>query len=43
MPGLGIEIIVHKIPVKYECLLVQQALQRMKLEIILKIKEEVEM
>ena len=41
MPGLDTEIIVHKIPVK-SCPLVWQALQRMKIEIILKIKEEIE-
>ena len=42
MPGLDTEIIVHRIPVKTECRLVQQALWRMKSEIVLKIKEEVE-
>ena len=42
MPGLNIEIIVHRILVKSECPLVWQALRRMKSESILKIKEEVE-
>ena len=42
MPGLDTEIVVHKIPIKLECPLVWQALRRMKFEIILKIKEEVE-
>ena len=42
MPGLDIEIMMHKIPVKPEFPLVLQALWRMKSEIILKIKEEVE-
>ena len=42
MPGLDIEIFLHKIPVKLECPLVRQALQMMISEIILKIKEEVE-
>ena len=42
MPGLDTEIVVHKILVKPKCPLVQQALRRMKLEIILKIKEEEE-
>lgn len=42
MPGLDIEIVAHRIPVKLECPSVRQALQRMKSEIILKIKEEVE-
>ena len=42
MLGLDTEIVVHRIPVKPKCPPVQQALQRMKSEIILKIKEEVE-
>ena len=42
MPGLDTEIVVHKIPIKLECPSVWQALRRMKFEIILKIKEEVE-
>uniref|UniRef100_A0A2N9IQN1 Reverse transcriptase domain-containing protein n=1 Tax=Fagus sylvatica TaxID=28930 RepID=A0A2N9IQN1_FAGSY len=42
MPGLDTEIVVHKIPLKPECKLVKQALRRMKPEVILKIKEEVE-
>ena len=42
MPGLDTEIVVHRIPVKLECLPMQQALRRMKFEIIFKIKKEVE-
>ena len=42
MPGLDTEIVVHRILVKPKCLLVQQALRRMKSEIILKIKDKVE-
>ena len=42
MPGLDIEIIVHRIPVNPKWPLVQQAFRWMKLKIILKIKEEVE-
>ena len=42
MPGLDTKIAVHKIPVKPECPPMQQALRRMKSEIILKIKEEIE-
>ena len=42
MPGLDTEIVVHQVLVKPECPPVQQALRRMKSEIILKIKEEVE-
>ena len=42
MPGLDIEIVVHRIPVNPKWPLVQQAFRWMKLKIILKIKEEVE-
>jgi hypothetical protein len=42
MPGLDTDIVVHKIPLKPKCKPVRQALRRMKLEVILKIKEEVE-
>ena len=42
MLGLDTEIVMHRILVKPECPPVRQALRRMKLEIILKIKEEVE-
>ena len=42
MPRLDTEIIVHKIPIKTKCPPVWQAFRRMKCEIILKIKEEVE-
>ena len=42
MLGLDTKIVIHKILVKSECPLVLQALQRMKSEVILKIKEEVE-
>ena len=41
MPGLDIEIVMHRITVKPECLPMQQALRRMKSEIIFKIKKEV--
>ena len=41
-PRIDTKIVVHGIQVKPECPLVQQALQRMKSKIILKIKEEVE-
>ena len=40
MPGLDIEIVMHKIPIKPKCPLVRQAFRRMKSKIILKIKEE---
>jgi ribonuclease HI len=42
MSGLDTDIVVHKIPLKPECKPVKQALRRMKPEVILKIKEEVE-
>ena len=42
MPGLDTENVMHRIPIKHECPLVRQALRRMKSEIILKIKEEIE-
>jgi len=42
MPGLDTEIVLPRILVKPECPLVRQALQMMKSEIILKIKEEVD-
>ena len=42
MPGLDTDIVVQKIPLKPDCKLVRQALRRMKLEVILKIKKEVE-
>ena len=42
MPRLDTEIVVHRILVKLEFLPVRQALRRMKSEIILKIKEDVE-
>ena len=41
MPGLDIEIVVHKISVKLEWPQVRQAFKRIKSETILKIKEEV--
>ena len=42
IPRLNTKIVVHKIPVKLECPPVRQALRRMKSEIILKIKKDVE-
>jgi hypothetical protein len=42
MSGLDTDIVVHKIPLKPECKPVKQALQRMKPDVILKFKEEVE-
>ena len=41
MPGLNIEIVEHKLPMKPECWPVEQKLKRMKSEMLLKIKEEV--
>ncbi len=42
MPNLDTDIVVHKIPLKPGCKPVRQALRRMKPEVILKIKKEVE-
>ena len=42
MLGLDTNIVVHKIPLKPECKPIKQALQLMKPDVILKIKEEVE-
>ena len=42
MLGLDTEIVMHRIPAKPKCPPVWQDLRRMKSEIILKIKEEVE-
>ena len=41
MLGLSIEIIEHQLPMKPECGPVQQKFKRVKLEMLLKIKEEV--
>ena len=42
MPGLDTDIVQHKLPLKPECPLVRQKLRRMKPEMSLKIKEEVQ-
>ncbi|KAA3458454.1 gag/pol polyprotein [Gossypium australe] len=41
MPGLSTDIVVHRLPIKEECKLVQQKLRRMRPDVVLKIKEEV--
>ena len=41
MPRLSIEIVEHQLPMRPECCLVQQKLRRVKLEMLLKIKDEV--
>ena len=41
MPGLSSEIVQHKLPLNLKCSPVKQKLKRMKLEMSLKIKEEV--
>ncbi|KAA3465493.1 RNA-directed DNA polymerase (Reverse transcriptase), Ribonuclease H-like protein [Gossypium australe] len=41
MPGLSIDIVVHRLPIKEDCKPVQQKLRRMRPDMILKIKEEV--
>ena len=40
MPGLDIDIVVHKLPIKPRCKPIRQKLKRMKPEMLLKIKEE---
>jgi len=42
MPGLDPDIVQHKLPLKPECPPINQKLRRMKLEVSLKIKDEVE-
>ena len=41
MPSLDTDIVVHRLPLREECALVKQKLRRVKLEMLLKIKEEV--
>ena len=41
MPGLDTDIVVHRLPLREECVPVKQKLRRIKLEMLLKIKEEV--
>ena len=41
MPGLDTDIVVHRLPVREECMPVKQKLRRVKPEMLLKIKEEV--
>ena len=41
MPGLDTSIVEHKLPLKPECPPVKQKLRRMKLEMSLKIRDEV--
>ena len=41
MPGLDTDIVVHRLPLREECMPVKQKLRRVKSEMLLKIKEEV--
>ena len=41
MPGLDTDIVVHRLPLREECMSVKQKLRKVKLEMLLKIKEEV--
>ena len=41
MLGLDTDIVVHRLPLKEECMPVKQKLRRVKPEMLLKIKEEV--
>ncbi|XP_052479611.1 uncharacterized protein LOC105801050 [Gossypium raimondii] len=42
MPSLNTDIIVHRLPIKNDCKPVQQKLRRMRSDVVLKIKEEVQ-
>ncbi|XP_052479497.1 uncharacterized protein LOC128034716 [Gossypium raimondii] len=42
MPGLSSDIVVHRLPIREDCKPVQQKLRRMRPDIVLKIKEEVQ-
>ncbi|XP_016740274.2 uncharacterized protein [Gossypium hirsutum] len=42
MPGLSIDIVVHRLPIREDCRSVQQKLRRIRPDIVLKIKEEVQ-
>ncbi|XP_052488028.1 uncharacterized mitochondrial protein AtMg00860-like [Gossypium raimondii] len=42
MPGLNMDIVVHHLPIKEDCKSVQQKLRRMRPDVVLKIKEEVQ-
>ncbi|XP_052478401.1 uncharacterized protein LOC105789618 [Gossypium raimondii] len=42
MPGLSTDIVVHLLPIKEDCKPFQQKLRRMRLDVVLKIKEEVQ-
>ncbi|KAA3472703.1 RNA-directed DNA polymerase (Reverse transcriptase), Ribonuclease H [Gossypium australe] len=41
MPGLSTNIVVHRLPIKEECKLVQQKLRKMRPDVLLEIKEKV--
>ena len=41
MPGLDIDIVVHRLSLREECALVKQKLRKVKPEMLLKIKKEV--
>ena len=41
MPSLDTDIVVHHLPLREECASIKQKLRRVKLEMLLKIKEEV--
>ena len=41
MPGLDTDIVVHRLPLREECISVKQKLRRLKPKMLLKIKEEV--
>ena len=42
MPELSTDIVVHRVPLKPECNPVRQKLRKMKPDVLIKIKEEVQ-
>ena len=42
MPGLSTDIVVHRLPIREDCKPIQQKLRRMRPDVVLKIKEEVQ-
>ena len=41
MPSLDTDIVVHRLPLREECAPIKQKLRKVKLEMLLKIKEEI--
>ena len=41
MPGLDADIVVHRLPLRPECIPVKQKLRRMKPELLLKVRDDI--